>query len=480
MYRFFLGGLCAVGLSASAAELVEESMIVTATRGDAEAVGLPFSVASIDMDQDMREGWHRSVPESLRYTPGIMVQRTAHGQGSPFIRGFTSQRTLFMIDGVRLNNSVFREGPNQYWATVDPYSIDHLEVVKGPGSVLYGSDAVGGTVQAITKGVSGEGWTRHGNIRYSDAENSVIGRLDVAGYLTDRVAIVLGGTVRDFGDLEGGDEVGTQPKTGYDEAAWDAKLIWTLNEDSSLTIAHFGMSLDDAWRTHKTIYGISWEGTTVGSELSRVLDQDRALTYAQYHHSGLSGIADQMTATVSWHHQEEEQYRTKSDGATDWQGFDVGTLGLQAEFDKDTDSGMWTYGVEYYTDDVDSFKHKLNDDGSIKSSSVQGPVADDASYDTLGVYVQDQIDWTDQLGVILGARYSRAEADADTVQDPVSGDPISLEDDWDDVVGSARLRYFLTGDQTAQAYVGVSQGFRAPNLSDLTRLDGARHRSAYA
>jgi hemoglobin/transferrin/lactoferrin receptor protein len=51
-----------------------------------------------------------------------------------------------LIDGVRLNNSVFRDGPNQYWTTVDPLGLERAEVVKGPVSVLYGSDAVGGTV----------------------------------------------------------------------------------------------------------------------------------------------------------------------------------------------------------------------------------------------------------------------------------------------------------------------------------------------
>jgi len=88
--------------------------------------------------------------------PGVMVQKTGHGQGSPYIRGFTGFRTLLMIDGIRLNNAVFRDGPNQYWNTVDPFSIERLEVVKGPSSVLYGSDAIGGTVNVITRGPGGE------------------------------------------------------------------------------------------------------------------------------------------------------------------------------------------------------------------------------------------------------------------------------------------------------------------------------------
>ena len=75
----------------------------------------------------------------------------AYGQGSPYIRGFTGYLNVMMVDGIRLNNSVFRTGPNQYWATIDPLSLSRLEVVKGPGSVLYGTDAIGGAVNAITK-----------------------------------------------------------------------------------------------------------------------------------------------------------------------------------------------------------------------------------------------------------------------------------------------------------------------------------------
>ena len=61
----------------------------------------------------------RSLPEALEETPGVGVQKTGPGQGSPFIRGFTGFRNVMLIDGIRLNNSTFREGPNQYWSTVD-------------------------------------------------------------------------------------------------------------------------------------------------------------------------------------------------------------------------------------------------------------------------------------------------------------------------------------------------------------------------
>ena len=127
---------------------------------------MPYSSDSLDGETLRTRKAVRTLPEALREVPGVMVQKTGYGQGAPFIRGFTSQRTLLLIDGIRLNNAVFREGPNQYWNTVDPFTIDRLEVVKGPSSVLYGSDAIGGTVNVITRGRSPLQTSEAGNGNY--------------------------------------------------------------------------------------------------------------------------------------------------------------------------------------------------------------------------------------------------------------------------------------------------------------------------
>lgn len=108
---------------------------------------------------------------------------------------------------------------------------------------------------------------------------------------------------------------------------------------------------------------------------------------------------------------------------------------------------------------------------------MEGQVADDACYDLVGAFVEDQIPLIeDRLDLVLGGRFNYAVADATKVQNPFTGKPLSLSDSWESVVGSARMNWRVDTEGHWSVYGGVSQGFRAPNLSDLTRFDIARSR----
>ena len=135
------------GLAADVETLPE--VVVTALRAETALAEVPYAGRVVDRE-DMQQTAPRTTPDALRGLPSTMVQKTGYGQGSPYLRGFTGFRTLMMVDGIRLNNSTFRDGPNQYWNTVDPWSVARYETVMGPASVLYGSDAVGGAVNALT------------------------------------------------------------------------------------------------------------------------------------------------------------------------------------------------------------------------------------------------------------------------------------------------------------------------------------------
>lgn len=446
--------------------------VVTPTGGDQPALEAPASTDVI-AEEEIREQGYRTVPQALRNTPSVLVQETAHGHGSPYLRGFTSFRNLFLIDGIRLNNSVFRPGPNQYWNTVDPFSLDRLEVMMGPSSSLYGSDAIGGTVQALTRSPSvypADG-ALHGSVsyRWAEAANYDQARLELGGYPNPDTGMLLGISGKDFDDVHGGDEVGLQPETGYEEFDFDLKIEHALDETTGLTFLHQSVNQEDVPRTHKTIFGTDWEGLDVGSELQRNLDQERRLTYLQLESvESEAGWYDDVRVGVSFHEQDEERDRIKGDGSQDFQGFEVDTLGLFTNFREYAGNHTWTYGFDYYRDEVDSFKS-----GDDPADAIQGPVADEATYDLFGLFVQDEIAVTERLDLIPGARWNFAAAKSDQVRDPVTDRAISIDEDWNELVGSLRFVYDLDRE-TTRLFGGVSQGFRAPNLSDLSRFDSAR------
>jgi hemoglobin/transferrin/lactoferrin receptor protein len=454
-----------------------DTVVVTATREALAVSDTPNSVTVIDAEDIIRR-LGRSLPELLNETPSVMVQKTAHGQGSPFIRGFTGYRNLALIDGVRLNNAVFRDGPNQYWNTIDPYSVRSIELVKGQGSVLYGSDAIGGTLNVLTArplyAESGSLASGRKYGRFSSAEDSYTGRLEATASEADRYGFILGVTGKDYGDLRTADQ-GRNRNSGYDEWNFDTKTEIFLNEDTRLTILHQQTHQNDAWRTHSTIYGLSFRGTTVGDDQRRSLDQGRYLTYIQLEGT-TGGFVDHYLVGVSHQRQSEEQCRLRKvgDDRSDIQGFDVDSYGAMAQFSSDTNLGYLTYGASYYQDRVDSFRDNFDSGGSFAGSAIQGPVPDDSRYHLADAFVQDRIELGERLDVWLGGRFTYARAEIGRGEDPVTGNPFAFADDWTHGVGSGRFVYELDEDGTVALFGGVSQGFRAPNLSDLSRLDLAR------
>ncbi|MGC6581459.1 MAG: TonB-dependent receptor plug domain-containing protein, partial [Akkermansiaceae bacterium] len=126
------------------------NLIVTASRTTEEASESPYSSEILSAEELLEEA-ARTLPQALQNSPGVLVQQTTPGHGSPFIRGFNGRQTLLLQDGIRLNNATWRGGPVQYWNTVDSQAIDRIELIKSQGSVLYGSDAIGGTVNTFTK-----------------------------------------------------------------------------------------------------------------------------------------------------------------------------------------------------------------------------------------------------------------------------------------------------------------------------------------
>ncbi|MBK7693556.1 MAG: Plug domain-containing protein [Saprospiraceae bacterium] len=126
-----------------------EEVLVTAQRIEGRSFDQAESLMKINHRQ-LNMLQTRTVPDGLA-SLGIWTQKTNYGGGSPFLGGLTGNQILTLFDGLRLNNSTFRYGPNQYLNTLDVFSINSIEVLKFGGAVMYGSDALGGTIQVNSK-----------------------------------------------------------------------------------------------------------------------------------------------------------------------------------------------------------------------------------------------------------------------------------------------------------------------------------------
>ena len=390
--------------------------------------------------------------------PGIGYQKTAPGHGSPFIRGFTSFRNIFLIDGIRLNNSVFREGPNQYWNTVDPYMVDSLELFHGPSSIIYGSDGVGGTLSVESKKVK-KTWNENLiDYTYSTNDKSNLLRLETGGPLTKNIAFHLGASLKDIGEYTDG-RGKLQENSNYDQKDYDFKIKYK----DLITFASQKSELNDVWRTHKTIYGDNWLNTTRGTELMRKSDQTRTLNYIK--------ITPKDTEIRIGHHKQEEvRDRIKKLNDSDQTGFDVDTFFFLANHEfKNTSFGDVLIGLDAYQDQVDSFTSKTKN--GITTSSIQGPVGDNSKYTNLGLYIKDRFKIKNTINEIA-LRRSQIRAQVGQYEDPITKQSKSLDKTFSSADYSFKSTYLLNKNNSL--YAGISSAFRAPNLSDLTRLDTAK------
>lgn len=457
----------------------DDNLNLTALRAERSTFRTPASVSRFTSSDLRSRRTVRSLSHALEGQPGVLVQKTAPLQHSPFIRGWTAYHNLLMIDGIRLNSSAFRSGPNQYWATVDPLSLQNLELARGPYSVLYGSDAVGGTVNALTKRrtrfPNGLHWNGGTYLRYASAEDAVFARGEIEGNY-NRLGWHAGLTYKHYGDIRSGG--GRLPGTGdIDDWAGDIRFDYQFNRFTELTVLWQRVRQFDAPRTEQTVDSVSFQGTAVGSELQRDHDQARDLVYAKLSYDGGHCCKPFSRGHIafSYHRQDEERDRLRTNDRRDLSGFTVDQIGVQAQLESPTAWGRFTYGVDFYHDEVSSFREDYQF-GVSTGTSVQGPLGDEGTYDLLGVYVQNDMQ-IGNLNLVAGLRFTYASASADRVDNPAvagsdpntPGNIISVDNDWTRLTAGLRATYRV--HEYVNLFAGVSQAFRAPTLSDLTALD---------
>tara|TARA_B100000575_G_scaffold146900_1_gene117287 strand:- start:48479 stop:50977 length:2499 start_codon:yes stop_codon:yes gene_type:complete len=163
--------------------------------------------------------------ELLELSPGVRIQKSQGGGGSPVIRGFEANRVLIVVDGVRMNNAIYRSGHLQNSITIDPNNIERAEVIFGSSSVGYGSDALGGVIHYYTKNPTlkdSEKIKSSFSTNYTSANKGITNNF-ITNYSKENWGSITSFTVSRYGDIKMGD----RRNHGFED--WGKNQLYSRN-----------------------------------------------------------------------------------------------------------------------------------------------------------------------------------------------------------------------------------------------------------
>lgn len=437
----------------------------------------PDSVTTLDRRQ-IEERMAGQTPDLLEGTTGVYVQHTAAGQGSPFIRGRTGKEIVMLVNGVRFSNSMFRGGPNQYYATVGPHTIERIEVIRGPASVLYGSDALGGVLNIITRQPTfEEAWDYTFGARGRFESSSMRKEGGIFGEVSsEHFGAIVQGSYADVDELVGGAGIGRQPYTAYEE--WGTYgAFGTRFGAHTLTFNYSHHQQNDVNRTDQVTSLVAnpdaLPAPGTGRDIRRLFVwQVDDFATLRWHHGDI-GVLEEMFAEVMYHKVQEslQRIRRSSPNRLEDSNFNVHTLGFRTQ--AVLDFGNWsrlTVGGELYHDMVNTRSIDINrQTGEYTNEDGRVQVPDWSSYTSFGIYAQNETTFLDEmLQFRYGVRFSgfRALADVDLNDPEIDGVNTFVTD----VTGAFAMIYRPIDE--VSIYLNLSRGFRAPNLDELAASKG--------
>jgi hemoglobin/transferrin/lactoferrin receptor protein len=446
-------------------------VVVTPGRFDEETFRVPQGATVVGRDDlDVRP--YTIVTQALREEAGVLSQQTTASQGSPILRGFTGQRNVFLIDGVRYNTAAWRDGPSQYMAWMPGADLDHIEIVRGPASAQYGSDALGGTIAMFSvapgagaprlSGQAGFGYGSANGLRQSDVG---------VGVTQGRHWFYGGASLAAASDLRAGGGIDSHAavtrylgvpsslagerleNTGYTQSSAHARARLGLGSSRGLTVSYRHAQQDDSSRYDQELGGN-------GRYRSEFGPQTLDLGYARFETARL-GWVDAASATLSINRQDDGRLEQQRPGARiDRQSNTTTAVGYQLQASRALQRSAATFGTEYYSESIDGVRTLFEPNGSRIASRPDIP--NGTTYSSLGLYWQHGIDVSMRLHVRGGLRYGRFvfETTPDASQGVVH-ERITQDDTTFNVAAVAAVTPRLN------ATLSVSRGFRAANAFDF-------------
>lgn len=447
----------------------------------------------------------------LYYGGGVRIQKTQGGGGSPVIRGFEANRVLLVVDGVRMNNAIYRSGHLQNAITIDPNILERTEVIFGPSSVGYGSDALGGVVHFYTikpKINNEKKWTIKGLESYNTALNHLISNLNFE-YSKEKWASFTSFSYSDFGDIVMGrnrahgfkdwglnkftlskekfnttnvlnNTPNIQKNTAYSQFDLLQKFNFRVSESSNLifNIQHSNSSNIDRYdklNEYNSSDDLKYAQWYYGP-------QKRTLLSTSYNFLKNNNWLNKGTIVAAFQKINESRHNRKYQSLDlNSQIEDVEVFSINADFVRgEGGPSSFSYGFEYTYNNVHStafgttLTKQNNSISNINkaNSTFKIPTrypSDGSNYSTTASYYEYRKDLSNKSNFNFGMRYTYTWLNARWLEEALIDANLNrIKTQNSSLTGS--LGYVYRSNTDWQISASFSSGFRSPNIDDMGKI----------
>jgi hemoglobin/transferrin/lactoferrin receptor protein len=430
----------------------------------------------------------------LEQSGNVFVQRSQAGGGSPVLRGFEASRVLIVVDGVRMNNAIYRAGHLQNILRIDQNMLERAEVIFGPSSVMYGSDALGGVVHFRSRNPEFGKNGANAYVRYSSAFQEKTGHVDfnLGG---KRFASLSSFTYSDFGDvIQGSKRTDKYPEFGkrtfYVERQGD--------KDVSITNSDVNKQVGSGYKQYDILQKFSFQQS---EKVKHTLNFQYSNTSDVPRYDRLTEVRNNLPRFAEWLYGPEKrmmlayQLDLKGSSAYD-KGFisaayqdieesrisrnfnnvnrksqveKVNVLSLNADFQKTIKKNTLNYGLEIVANDVNSTATFTNITTNVDRVADTRYPDGGNKMNTWAVYLTDQLKINEKLILNAGLRYNSSNLEAEFIEKTFFPFPFNtIEQKSDALTGNIGLVFNPT-DKTKISILG-SSGYRTPNIDDLAKV----------
>ncbi len=473
-----------------------QEVVMSVSKWEQQKKDIPQKIESIDA-RAITFSTPQTSADLLQNSGKVFMQKSQLGGGSPMIRGFATNRLLLSVDGVRMNNAIFRGGNIQNVISIDPFTIKNTEVIFGPGSVIYGSDAIGGVMNFFTQkprfsftdsltfsgnvnyrfasankentthidfNLGQQKWASYTSFSYNDFDDLIMGENGPDSYLRNNYVIRENGT----DVLVENEDSKKQVVSGYDQINFLQKLTYRPNTTWNYDLGLYYSETSDYSRYDRLIRPNS-SGDGLRSAEWFYGPQKWFMGNFQVIKQGKNKFYDGVKLTTAYQHFGESRNDRRFQDPnrfTTIEKVDALSINLDFENKKIGDLRLY-YGAEYIFNKVNSEGIQTNiETNTVTEAASRYP--DGATWQTFAGYINGEYKLKPNFTLLSGARYSQVWVDAkfDKTFYPFPFDEADLITGA--FTGSVGFSWFPKAN--LQITLNGSTGFRAPNIDDIGKI----------